>query len=82
MDVNYLLKYISFFSNYIINVGLSSDHWKPLYCQGYQIGLLRPEVENAIKSYKDVFKVSATKIGIVAQTVAQSSDNNTFEEIS
>ena len=64
------------------HVGLFSGQCKPLYCQGNQIGLVRPQVEDAVKPYKDAFKVSATRIDIVTETAAQSQDSDTFEEIS
>ena len=44
--------------------GLYSNNFKPLFCQGHQIGLVSPEVENHISSCHEVFEISPDKIEI------------------
>ena len=44
--------------------GLHSNNFKPLFCQGYQIGLVLPEVEQHVSSYQEVFQISPLKIEI------------------
>ena len=41
-----------------------SNNFKPLFCQGHQIGLVSPEVENHISSCHEVFEISSDKIEI------------------
>jgi len=51
------------FNNFYFN-GLYSNNFKPLFCQGHQIGLVSPEVENHISSCHEVFEISPDKIEI------------------
>jgi len=58
-----LLKLAKKFNNFYFN-GLYSNNFKPLFCQGYQIGLVPPEVEIHISSYHEVFEIFPDKIEI------------------
>lgn len=51
------------FNNFYFN-GLNTNNFKPLFCQGYQIGLVSPEVENHVSSYHEVFQISPLKVEI------------------
>ena len=65
-----------------MHIGLSSGQCKPLYCQGYQVGLVRKDVEEAIKPFKDVFSISTSQIDIMPTYNHVAQTKSTFEEIS
>ena len=56
-----LLENFEFFFSFS---GLYSNNFKPLFCQGYQIGLVPPEVEIHISTYHQVFEIFPDKIEI------------------
>ena len=62
--------------------GVFSGQCKPLYYQGCQIGMVKKEVEDAIKPFEDVFSVSATQIDIVSKYDNATQSRNSFNEIS
>ena len=62
--------------------GFSSDRCKPLYCQGYQVGLVRKDVEEAITPFKDTFNVSEKQIDIISNTSNTPQSNHDFDHIS
>ena len=65
-----------------MHIGLSSGQCKPLYCQGYQVGLVRKDVEEAIEPFKDVFSISKSQIDIMPMYNHVAQTKSTFEEIS
>ena len=65
-----------------MHIGLSSGQCKPLYCQGYQVGLVRNDVEEAIEPFKDVFSISTSQIDIMPMYNHVAQTKSTFEEIS
>ena len=65
-----------------MHIGLSSGQCKPLYCQGYQVGLVRKDVEEAIEPFKDVFSISTSQIDIMPMYNHVAQTKSTFEEIS
>ena len=65
-----------------MHIGLSSGQCKPLYCQGYQVGLVRKDVEAAIEPFTDVFSISTSQIDIMPMYNHVAQTKSTFEEIS
>ena len=67
---------------FVISAGLNGGQCKPLYCQGYQVGLVRKEVEDAIKPFTDVFRVTSNQIDILSKYPGTPQSKTSFDEIS
>lgn len=58
-----LLNLARSFNNFYFN-GLKSTGYKPLFCQGHQIGLVPKDVEAELEPFTEVFTIDSTKVQI------------------
>ena len=58
-----LLEVAQSFNNFYFD-GIKNTSYKPLLCQGNQIGIVSPKAERELKLYEDVFVIQSRKVEI------------------